>query len=342
MIDEPVDLALDLGSTNICLSIFGAGTKLYSGRIKNSLFKFGPDIITRLSRVTADPALIQTFQKAILSDIRYLLSQWGQPLTRIRGFYAAANTVMLHFLLAKDPRALGRFPFHSPISEQDQHFFLAVLESQLLPTEQVYLPPVLGGYVGADMASALYYLAQTSPLSCYAVVDMGTNAEIAVRHGDRHIVASVAAGPAFGFQGSELIGRIAQGLRSGKIDRDGLQTEPMEQVSQAQIRNLQLAKSAVLTGLETLLVQLGQPIDVVYLAGVFGSMLLREDIAQIHMLPEVLADIRYCGNASLLGLEQMIFAQPRDMAQLLPGPVEFVELANQDSFGQRFLNNTFF
>lgn len=333
------DLAVDLGSTNVCLSVLADQKVIFSSRVQNSLYKYGPDIITRLTRVIADPALTKFYQTALISDLNYLLASAGIGAQPIRSLYLAANTVMLYFMFAKDPSPLGRYPFTACIGAEDIQRLKQTLIQKKIVLDSIFTPPVLGGYVGADMASVLYYLHQTSVTTDYAVVDIGTNAEIAVREGDRYRVSSVAAGAAFGFNGSELIAKVAAGLREGRIAADGLLASDMTAVSQAQVRNLQLAKSAVYTGVSTLMQMQGRPITKVYVAGVFGGLLAADDIRTIGLLPAELNEIDYCGNASLSGLEHMIRTDTTDMQALLPADLEFVELANSEIFSVNYVRN---
>ena len=74
---------------------------------------------------------------------------------------------------------------------------------------------------------------------------------------------------------------------------------------QKDIRELQLAKSAVRAGLETLLLRYEispEDVDKVYLAGGFGYRMDVEKAVGIGLIPEVFADkIRVIGNGALEG-----------------------------------------
>ena len=141
-------------------------------------------------------------------------------------------------------------------------------------------------------------------------VDLGTNGEMVLSDGSRFFVTAASAGPAFaghkaGTQGSELIHFAASFLNSGKMDSTGLLLAEDLNVTQQDIRNLQMAKAAIRTGIEVLLQKAGmkqEEICQVYLAGGFGHALEVEDAVRIGLLP---ASFQACtvsvGNAALQG-----------------------------------------
>jgi uncharacterized 2Fe-2S/4Fe-4S cluster protein (DUF4445 family) len=61
----------------------------------------------------------------------------------------------------------------------------------------VSLPPLIGGFVGSDALACLAYFHFDQPPGPMVAVDLGTNGEVLVTDGDRILVASTAAGPAF-------------------------------------------------------------------------------------------------------------------------------------------------
>ena len=126
-------------------------------------------------------------------------------------------------------------------------------------------------------------------------IDLGTNAELVLFCEDSSICCATAAGPAFdgdagtGFFGSDIIAVLAELLEKGIVDETGTLDDahfetgvsvPVKdgimQISQKQIRNLQLAKAAVRSGIEILLMKAGiekNEIEQVFLAGGFGYYL---------------------------------------------------------------------
>lgn len=126
--------------------------------------------------------------------------------------------------------------------------------------------------------------------------------------------------PPVGLCGTGVIETCAELLRSGIIDETGLMTDPYfdegfllaqtadgKRISYTQkdVREIQLAKSAVRAGVETLLLRYGisyEDVAHVYLAGGFGFKMNKEKAIEIGMLPKELKDkIEAVGNSSLSG-----------------------------------------
>jgi uncharacterized 2Fe-2S/4Fe-4S cluster protein (DUF4445 family) len=62
---------------------------------------------------------------------------------------------------------------------------------------EVSLPPLIGGFVGSDALACLVYFGFENAIRPMAAIDLGTNGEVMVTDGERILVASTAAGPAF-------------------------------------------------------------------------------------------------------------------------------------------------
>jgi len=99
-------------------------------------------------------------------------------------------------------------PFRSP------HLGAQRLPEVVLGSPAVFLP-CPGGFVGSDLFAGLVATGLLDSAELGALLDLGTNGEIAVGNRDGIVCASTAAGPAF--EG----GRIRQGIRAthGAIDR---------------------------------------------------------------------------------------------------------------------------
>ena len=248
--------------------------------------------------------------------------------------YVAANTVMNHFLAGCDVSGLGQAPF-TPVFLKEREFEAAEREPGKAEREpeaaerapemeekeeasekkprKICLLPGISAFVGGDIVAGLLScgmlpLKQESRGMLF--VDLGTNGEMVLSDGSRFFVTAASAGPAFaghkaGTQGSELIHVAASFLNSGKMDSTGLLLTEDLNVTQQDIRNLQMAKAAIRTGIEVLLQKAGmkqEEICQVYLAGGFGHALEVEDAVRIGLLPE---SFQACtvsiGNAALQG-----------------------------------------
>lgn len=109
------------------------------------------------------------------------------------------------------------------------------------------------------------------------------------------------------------------------------------------IRQLQLAKSAIRTGIEILLKKEGikaQELNHIYLAGAFGSHIKVESAVAIGLLPDVSGEkITYAGNCAGMGAamallsESVIEDMERDAEK-----IRHIELAEEKAFEENFLS----
>jgi len=114
-----------------------------------------------------------------------------------------------------------------------------------------------------------------------------------------------------GICGSGLVDAIACGLELGRIKSNGRlshgadwELAPYVILTQADIRELQLAKGAIAAGLRLLLSQLGAALgDLhrVHLSGAFGNYINRASACRIGLLQAPLDRIVPAGNTALLG-----------------------------------------
>jgi uncharacterized 2Fe-2S/4Fe-4S cluster protein (DUF4445 family) len=201
------------------------------------------------------------------------------------------------------------------------------------PGERVV--PCLSEFVGGDVLAGLVYVLPEGKES-FLLIDLGTNAEMAFFNRGKLTVTSAAAGPAFergGRGASSVIGECASLLRQGLIGASGT----------PETRDLQLAKSAVRTGIE-ILTGGGLP-DAVYLAGGIGQAMAVEDAVAIGLLPPELAG-KACaaGNAALGGVARLLLdpdAAASDMERLRASAVP-LDLAGHTDFEELFLRHMAF
>jgi uncharacterized 2Fe-2S/4Fe-4S cluster protein (DUF4445 family) len=127
----------------------------------------------------------------------------------------------------------------------------------------------------------------------------------------------LGGGTALGICGSGLVDAVAAGLDLGLIQprgrvRDAREIRLQEPVilTQADVRELQLAKAAIAGGIRLLLAQLGAAagdVDRVHLAGAFGNYVNRSSAQRIGLLDFPLDTIQPAGNAALLGAKMALF-----------------------------------
>lgn len=207
--------AVDIGTTTLCVQVYGPGGLLSTAACKNPQAAFGADVISRISHALNEGG--GALQSTVASAIDGLLLQAAQSAAIAAGDIDAlvitGNTAMLYLLAHANPVSLSRAPF-----EADRLFGETLWGRELglsaVPSARCYLPPCIGAYLGADITTAILYSDMRGQAGASLLVDAGTNGEIALWKGGRLHCCSTAAGPAFEGGGIE---RGMLGMR-GAID----------------------------------------------------------------------------------------------------------------------------
>jgi uncharacterized 2Fe-2S/4Fe-4S cluster protein (DUF4445 family) len=190
-------------------------------------------------------------------------------------------------------------------------------------------------------------------------------------------VHTIGDADALGICGSGLLDLVAGLLRAGVIDwtgliqveqRDGLGPRLRERVvmrgeerqvivlrrgeagapreivlTQDDVRQLQLAKGAIASGIAMLQHVAGVPderVSELMLAGGFGNYLSIDSAVRIGLIPALAPGrIRYVGNAASLGAQLCVLAEPeRARAETIARSIEHVSLAAHPDFEQIFVD----
>lgn len=119
-------------------------------------------------------------------------------------------------------------------------------------------------------------------------------------------------------------------------------------ITQQDVREVQLAKSAIAAGIQVLMNEMGVGFDQVgglFLAGGFGNYIDRESAVKIGLLPQELADrIHPVGNAAGAGARRAVVNQDEWTAadEILPGMMRYVELSARADFQELFVEKMMF
>jgi uncharacterized 2Fe-2S/4Fe-4S cluster protein (DUF4445 family) len=170
----------------------------------------------------------------------------------------------------------------------------------------------------------------------------------------------IGSGKPAGICGSGLIDIVAWLVRNGKIDMEGQMNEEFiiatsEESStgdaitftQNDVREVQLAKSAIISGVNILLKQSGLKADQVnalFLAGGFGNYINTENAMKIGLIPHQFSDrIVSLGNTSGTGAIAAVRSVRFDdiMKSVISRSI-VVELANDEDFALEFAMNMMF
>lgn len=179
--------------------------------------------------------------------------------------------------------------------------------------------------------------------------------------GERVIYQSIGDSPAKGLCGSGLLAAIAQIREKGLINSGGrFVAHPLVSkvegkkcfmvdasrniyLSQKDIRQVQLAKGAILSGILTLLKAASlelEDLDKVIVAGQFGAHLKADSLTGSGLLPrEWLKKITYAGNTSKSGAAIcLLSAEERNKCESLVESIKYIELSTLDGYEQLFVD----
>ena len=416
--------AFDIGTTTLVgvLVDLSTGRECASVSRMNPQTSHGDDVLSRILFAREAEGLAE-LHGAVVGEVNEMLGalcdEGGAAAERIYEATFAGNTTMQHLLEGVDPTALGAVPF-TPTIGHSLLLRASDLGLAIHPRGRAYIYPVIGGFVGGDIVAGIVATRLADTEQATAMIDIGTNGEIVVCHGDKMMAASTAAGPAFegarikhgmrasagaiekvvfdgdlrlnvvgdvapvGLCGSALVDVAAELLRSGVLMPEGLLlagddlpptlTEPIRNrvletddgpafvlatpeesgidgpvlLTQADVRELQLAIAAIRAGFSILVQRVGLEVtdlEHVLIAGGFGNFIRRSNAQRIGLLPAALERrrISFVGNASLAGARLAAASQGvRQHAEDLARHIKHVDLSMDPAFHSEYVEAMFF
>ncbi len=356
---------VDLGTTNVSAAVveLAGGREVGRATVPNRQASFGADVMTRISvALEGEANALTAAARESVAEALFLAS--GSAVGDIEQAVVAGNSAMAAMLAGVDSSSLATAPYVAPETPDTVDPGWAALRSSA--TLRVLGP--IASFVGGDVLAGLIALDVASHRDPVLLVDVGTNAEIALWAHGRLTVASAAAGPAFegvrGLTGSELVNSIAELRVRGTLGADGLLDTASPDVftgedgvrmvrlgdgddapilSQLDVRSVQLAKAAVRVAMESVLRTAG--VDAarlarVWVAGAFGGALDPEAIVGIGMIPRAVRDVlEMPGNTSLAGAVSVALSGPARSTELLLADVRHVDLPNDPAFTRRLMDS---
>ncbi len=206
-------IAIDLGTTTIAAQLIDmiTGNVLAVETSLNPQAAHGSDVMSRIQAALSGVDLTSVVRSAMQLMIAKLACGREQEVVDV---VLVGNTVMHHLFCGLDVEPLSHVPFESPHPEV-QNFDPGELGWTLSRNCRVQFARCLGGFVGSDILAGIVAVGMPTAEELVALIDLGTNGEIAIGNRDGMICASTAAGPAF------EAGSIRMGMRAatGAISR---------------------------------------------------------------------------------------------------------------------------
>jgi uncharacterized 2Fe-2S/4Fe-4S cluster protein (DUF4445 family) len=326
--------------------------------------------------------LQQIIINAINNELELFLQQKDLQSGSIERVIVSGNTTMLHLLLGEDPVPIALAPFR-PRFTGKQRTEGSSSGLNINPRGELITLPCISAYVGADVVSGLavikpvhrkYLFIDIGTNGEMALVDGNRIYACATAAGPAFEGGSISCGMAAvngavsyfagpedyrvigntepaGICGSGIVDIVAYLLNNNIIDSTGLLKSPFVvypfnriQVTQQDIREIQLAKSAIYSGIKVLLKSSGmnfEDISALYLAGGFGNYINTGSAVRTGLLPSGLGNRIYAiGNSAGIGTLQ--YLKSEDFAEKLDRIVsvtEYIELSDSDDFITEFVMN---
>ena len=190
---QGLGVAIDVGSTTVVAQLIdrASGAILGVRTGLNPQMAQGADVMSRVRFALGDRELTTAIRRFVGGMVGDLAA--GRDLAEV---VLVGNTVMHHLFCGLDVEPLSHVPFASP-TLGEQRFRAADLGWPLGDAALVRFLPCLGGFVGSDILAGVGAVDLCRDGDLRALIDLGTNGEIALGNRDRVLVASTAAGTAF-------------------------------------------------------------------------------------------------------------------------------------------------
>ncbi len=359
-------VTVDIGTTTVAMQLYdGQGCCVDSFVAVNPQRKYGADVISRITAAETEKnatCMQQMVRDVIIQGLSKFREQIGDA-DKCK-CVIAGNVTMVYLFMGYPTASLGRAPFSV---EHREGFWTNMGE---IPC---YVFPGVSAFVGGDIVAGIYADNLTEREELTLFLDLGTNGELALGNRHKVVACATAAGPAFEggclervaetedsnqtvAWGADILRIVAHLLQEGILDETGMLEEAyFEQgitvggvcITQPYIRQLQLAKAAIATGIEYLLEAYGArmtDVERVVLAGGMGYYLNPLDAAAIGLLPQRLATKAISGgNTVLAGTQRFLYEYEQygdsltEILQERANRIQVFNIAQNDDFQDRYL-----
>ena len=379
-----IGIAIDLGTTTVVMAYIDrkTGEVLWEDALVHPPRSFGADVITRLQ--SCNEHGVESLQSILLQRMKKSIQTFQSCFQKeISCMYVCGNPAMVHIFQGVDPRKISEYPYTCPITETQ---ILTDNWFQLPMTVPITILPHFSAFVGGDILAGIISLSTRMKEHTMLLDLGTNGELVLCHHGKMYVTSTAAGpafeggnmkhgmaatdgaiyqiryenGWCFntigntkpiGICGSGYMEGIAELLRMKDMDETGYLKQTCQlsanvSIVQEDIRNFQLAKSAIRTGIESLLAtcQLtASDIQHVYIAGGFGKALKIQTLITLGILPAAfLGRCSIIGNSALQGTIQIMQTNALSKAETLQKEGVCVELAQQEGFMDTYMEHMWF
>ncbi len=373
-------LCLDVGTTTMVLAL----VSLDEGKIVKTITRnnpqraFAADVMSRIDYVAKNG--VKELHEAVISEVNNMVDSLIDYSCSVDTLYVAGNTTMLHLFFGISCASMGYAPYEpqfigSKVSEGRELGVNGVKKVEAIEG--------ISAFVGADIVSGLGYVGEAEDGKYNILIDLGTNAEVVLYSKDKLYCTAAAAGPCFegvnissgmsavegavysvfdgkcltignteprGICATGLIDAVSYMYDEKIIDETGYMesgefflTENVK-ITQKDVREFQLAKSAICAGIEALVKKAEIGYDSVgkaFIAGGFSSKMNFDNAFKVGLLPKDLEGKTISVNNSCLSGVIKYALEKTDYSVFLKN-AQYVDLAMDEYFQDLFMENMMF
>jgi uncharacterized 2Fe-2S/4Fe-4S cluster protein (DUF4445 family) len=194
--------AVDIGTTTVVAYVVAlkTGRVLGTGSAPNPQGAHGADVVSRVEFADQTFEGLQTLHSESVGAVSRVIAEAcheaGVSINDVYEVTVVGNTCMAHLFLGLSPHHVARAPY-IPVFDQPLRVSAASLGLRVNPWGEVYVVPNIAGWVGADTVGVLLSTRLAESAGPTLAIDIGTNGEVMLWSGERLLVCSTAAGPAF-------------------------------------------------------------------------------------------------------------------------------------------------
>lgn len=374
-------IAVDIGTTTVAAKLTNPDGTTASASCLNPQSVFGADVISRID--ACRNGSLDEMTKLIRGCINDLCGRLSED--EADEMVVSGNAAMLHIFCEISPESMGVYPFTPQFTDVKKfsgaELGFNIKSVTVLPSVSAFV----GGDITAGIyALGLHktdktvfladlgtngelVLSHKGRLYCTstaagpalegACIECGTGGisgaiDRVYRTESGYSYTTVGGAEPVGICGAGLVDAVALAVTDGLIDESGYMEENLVlcdkvYISQKDIRQYQLAKSAIYSGIETLCDVVGidkTDIDAFYIAGGLGYYINPESAFASGLLPRIdINKVIAAGNTSLQGA-LMCVGNPQAIEEMrrISESCQTVDLGGNPDFNDRFMNNMFF
>lgn len=191
-VTEHLCYALDIGTTTLALALVSLDEKQAIKVITatNPQRMFGADVMTRIE--TCRRETVKPLHDVLIAEINRMIASFDVPC--VDTMYVSGNVTMLHTFFGVDCTSIGVAPYTPAFLESKA----ATAESLgITGVKNVISLPSIDSFVGADIVAGLHLVGMPENGKYHLLIDLGTNAEVALYSRESGVATAAAAGPCF-------------------------------------------------------------------------------------------------------------------------------------------------